>query len=201
MIVYEKYSPSLWTSTIVLFAAVQKKLEKLREQQNPNLEELASTILQHIEDAGDDSEGFRILLFVRTRATCRALCRWLNSKNVDPRLRSLNAQHFTGTGAHQEHGGQFDSLTTVLGFFLGGEEVRGDIRVIFVIVCEFVPCFCLMQVIDFHLWEASSIWVVLKMKCSCLDGWWQGVLCLNLTWLGMCAPQSWAEQCRRSESK
>ena len=99
-------------TSAVVFAEVQKQLRKFQTQPNPNLEVLAQTILKHIEDAGEDTEGFRILVFVRTRATCRALCRWLKS-HVNERLRLLNAQHFTGTGAHQEHGGNFASLTVV----------------------------------------------------------------------------------------
>ena len=94
-----------------MFAEVQKQLRMFQKQTNPNLDKLSSTILKHVEDAGEDTEGFRILVFVRTRATCRALCRWLKSQDVVERLRSLNAQHFTGTGAHQEHGGNFASLT------------------------------------------------------------------------------------------
>ena len=100
-------------TSAVVFAEVQKQLRKFQKQPNPNLKMLARTILKHIEDAGEDTEGFRILVFVRTRATCRALCRWLNSQDVDEQLRLLNAQHFTGTGAHQEHGGNFASLTVV----------------------------------------------------------------------------------------
>ncbi|KAL8578671.1 hypothetical protein ACOMHN_007129 [Nucella lapillus] len=105
------------------FSHVKRQLELFRGQKNPNLVVLGNAINKHIAAAGreDDEEGFRILVFVRTRATCRALCRWLGSKEVDQCLRSLNAQHFTGTGAHQEHGGMtaYEQVETLTRFKQG----------------------------------------------------------------------------------
>ncbi|KAK7110320.1 ATP-dependent RNA helicase DHX58-like [Littorina saxatilis] len=107
------------------FKDVEKQLIKFKQHPNPNLGRLGDTILKHVKEARED--GFRILVFVRTRATCRALCRWLNDAETDPLLRRLNAQHFTGTGAHQEHGGmtQYEQVETLQRF------KTGDVKILF----------------------------------------------------------------------
>ncbi|XP_076464368.1 ATP-dependent RNA helicase DHX58-like isoform X2 [Babylonia areolata] len=106
------------------FEDVEKQLKRFRGQRNPNLWKLGEVIREHILQAGDSETGFRILVFVRTRATCKALCRWLNSMDVDEQLRTLKAQHFTGTGAHQQHGGMtpYEQVETLKQFKSG--EVR-----------------------------------------------------------------------------
>jgi ERCC4-related helicase len=88
------------------FSEVQKQLKLFSDKPNPNLELLRSTILKHVQSAGDD-DSFRILVFVRTRATCQALSNWLNSEDVEPELRHLKAEYFTGTGAKGAQGGLF----------------------------------------------------------------------------------------------
>lgn len=83
------------------FRQLERNIQTLSTP-NPNLDTLAQTLIQHLGDQGVESH---IIIFVRTRATCSALCKWLNSKEVDSLLRQLNAMPFTGSGAHQDQGG------------------------------------------------------------------------------------------------
>ena len=92
---------------------VRRQLERYKGNQNPNLDALARLILDHIEKSHSDSEGFRILVFVRTRASCQALSDWMNDKETDGRLRDLNAKPFTGTGAQKDSGGSLHFIVTV----------------------------------------------------------------------------------------
>nr|KAG5696958.1 hypothetical protein BaRGS_015922 [Batillaria attramentaria] len=86
------------------FQDLEKKLVKAREGSNPNLQTLGRIIKAHLEEKRE--EDSRILVFVRTRATCKAVCRWLSSDAVSEKLRELNARTFTGAGAHQSMGGR-----------------------------------------------------------------------------------------------
>ncbi|ESO99044.1 hypothetical protein LOTGIDRAFT_142329 [Lottia gigantea] len=69
------------------------------EDENPNLRILKDEIIKLRKEKGDDSLG---IIFVRTRGTCSAICEWMKS---DRELRRLNAEPFTGAGAHEEEGG------------------------------------------------------------------------------------------------
>nr|KAG5696754.1 hypothetical protein BaRGS_013563 [Batillaria attramentaria] len=98
-------------------------LEKMLERDqspNPNLDTLALTIMQHLMDK--EGEESHIIIFVRTRATCQALCNWMNSRDVDEILRQLNAMPFTGSGAHQDQGGMTQNMQeSVIEKFRSGE--------------------------------------------------------------------------------
>ncbi|KAL8578668.1 hypothetical protein ACOMHN_007126 [Nucella lapillus] len=90
-----------------LFKSLQKKLKSAEAAKNPNLRKLSAVIEEQMEGQWDQS---RVMIFVRTRATCQALCSWLTTDlNLSPQLRRLKASPFTGTGAHQEHGGMTQS--------------------------------------------------------------------------------------------
>lgn len=75
---------------------------KHTNEENPNLKILAEIIKKHLKTEGEDSQ---IIIFVQRRATCHALCRWLNS-STEKDLKQLGAAAFTGMGAHQEDGGE-----------------------------------------------------------------------------------------------
>ena len=85
------------------FSGLEKKLKKSAKTKNPNLSTLSSAILEKLEGQWDTS---RVMVFVQTRATCQALCSWLNSDDVTSELQQLKASPFTGTGAHQDEGGE-----------------------------------------------------------------------------------------------
>ncbi|XP_076464782.1 ATP-dependent RNA helicase DHX58-like [Babylonia areolata] len=86
-----------------LFEGLQKTLRRAATALNPNLGRLLGVIEERMEGQWDSS---RVMVFVRTRATCQALCSWMNEDDsVGPQLRNFKASPFTGTAAHQEHGG------------------------------------------------------------------------------------------------
>ncbi|XP_067656530.1 antiviral innate immune response receptor RIG-I-like [Haliotis asinina] len=93
-----------------LFTSLKKKLIRYEQKRkddptfdNPNLKMLAKTLIELLETKGSDS---RVIIFVRTRATCYALTNWLNEdEKIDPKLKDLKAMAFTGAGANEEEGG------------------------------------------------------------------------------------------------
>ncbi|KAK7483455.1 hypothetical protein BaRGS_00025254 [Batillaria attramentaria] len=105
------------------FEDLEKTLTKATES-NPNLDILEHTIQKHLSERKDEES--RILVFVRTRATCRAVSRWLNSSEVYSDLQQLNAMAFTGIGAQQSKGGM-----TPIGQLAVLEKFRnGEVKVL-----------------------------------------------------------------------
>ena len=94
-------SPHLWCNV----ADLQKKLTRLSAGKNPNLNQLSEVIIEKLDGQWEAS---RVMVFVRTRATCQALCDWLNSDHVNRELQQLKAAPFTGSAAHQDQGGTCD---------------------------------------------------------------------------------------------
>nr|KAG5696957.1 hypothetical protein BaRGS_015921 [Batillaria attramentaria] len=105
------------------FEDLEKTLTKATES-NPNLDILEHTIQKHVSERKDEES--RILVFVRTRATCKAVSRWLNSSEVYSDLQQLNAMAFTGIGAQQSKGGM-----TPIGQLAVLEKFRnGEVKVL-----------------------------------------------------------------------
>lgn len=85
------------------FSGLERKLRSSATAKNPNLSTLSEAIIEKLDRQWETS---RVMVFVRMRATCQALCSWLNSDNVIAELQQLKASPFTGTGAAQDEGGE-----------------------------------------------------------------------------------------------
>ena len=94
----------------VAFPDLEKKLKRAAAAENPNLSTLSGAITERLDGEWDTS---RVMVFVRTRATCQALCSWLNSSSVLPELQHLKASPFTGAGAYQDEGGEGEPVVSV----------------------------------------------------------------------------------------
>ncbi|XP_050398834.1 ATP-dependent RNA helicase DHX58 [Patella vulgata] len=99
------------------FRDLRKNLEKFEKTgENPNLKKLAKILIDLRKEKGPDSLG---IIFVRTRATCYALCDWM--KSVEE-LKCLNAEAFTGAGAHEDEGGMTQNeQDAIIGRFRDGK--------------------------------------------------------------------------------
>ncbi|KAK6185596.1 hypothetical protein SNE40_007796 [Patella caerulea] len=99
------------------FIDLKKNLEKFEETgENPNLKKLAKILIDLRKEKGPDSLG---IIFVRTRATCYALCDWMKSEKE---LKCLNAEAFTGAGAHEDEGGMTQNeQDAIIGRFRDGK--------------------------------------------------------------------------------
>lgn len=99
-----KSSSPLEKQLCKLVEDLQAKTKKVASSTgNPNLNMLSDEVV-NMMDLQEWKES-RVMIFVRTRATCHALCTWLNSENVDSRLQKMKAAPFTGTAAPQEREG------------------------------------------------------------------------------------------------